>query len=148
MANQPGLGDIPGNRTHQGIFATHASVASNGANARLGQIGPFERNMRIRGAWWTPIDADNGGTSTASYRRLSLYNGGSAGTATATASRIASLNLTASKASLAPVAMTVDTTVTLAAGAIIYASQETVGAASATNTQLQAGQFALSCEEI
>ena len=142
------LGDIPGARFHVPVVVTHASVASGGANARLGQIGPFAHDIRVRNAWWTPTGADNGGTNTASYRRLSLYNGGSAGTATATANRVASLNLTASKASLAPAAMTVDTTVTVASGAILYASQETVGGASATNTQLEAGQFALAYEVI
>lgn len=142
------LGDIPGARFHSPAVVTHASVASGGANARLGQIGPFAHDLRIQNAWWTPTGADNAGTSTASYRRLSLYNGGASGTVTATASRVASLNLTASKASLAPVAMTVDTTVTLASGAILYFSQETVGGASATNTQLEAGQFSLAYEVI
>lgn len=147
MASTP-LGDIPGARFHVAQAFTHASVASNGANARLGQIGPFAHDIRIRNAWWTPTGADNAATNTASYRRLSLYNGGASGTATATANRLASLNLTASAASLAPRAMTVDTTVTVASGSVLYASQETVGGASATNTQLEAGQFALAYEII
>jgi len=142
------LGDIPGARFHAPLVVTHASAASGGANARLGQFGPFDHDLRVRGAYWTPTGADNAGTSTASYRRLSLYNGGASGTVTATASRLASLNLTATRASLGPVAMTVDTAVTVASGAALYFSQETVGAASATNTQLEAGQFAIAYEVI
>ena len=143
------LGDIPNARFHVPLVFTHASVASGGANARLGQVGPFAHPIRLRSAWWTPTGADNAGTSTASHRRLSIYNGGTAGTATATASRLASLNLTASKASLAPVAMTVvDTTHTVATGQILYFSQETVGGASATNTDLAAGQVALAYEVV
>jgi hypothetical protein len=144
-----GLGDIPGARFAVPIVATHASVASGGANARLGAMGPFDHPIRVRSAWWTPTGADVGGTSTASYRRLSVYAGGTAGTATATASRLASLDLTATKASHAPVAMTVaNTTHTVSAGGIVYFSQETVGGASATNTELAAGQVAISYEVV
>lgn len=140
--------DIPDNRYHLPLVATHASAASDGANARIGQFGPFGRNIRVRNAWWSPTGADNDATITASYRRMSLYNGAALGTATATANRLASLNLTASQASLGALAMTVDSTVTVASGAILYASQETVGAAHANGTVLRAGQFSLSYEEI
>ena len=136
------LGDIPGARFGSPI-QTHASVASNGANARLGQVGPFEYGIRVTSAWWTPTGADQAGTSTASYRRITVINGGVSGTATAI---LASINLTATRASLAPVAMTVDTTATVAAGAALVFSQATVGAASATNTQLEAGQLNFSYE--
>ena len=144
MASTP-LGDIPGARFHIPYAATHASVASNGANAKLAQIGPFEFPVAIRAAYWTPTGADQAGTSTASYRRMTVRNGGASGTTTAI---LASLNLTATRASLAPVAMTVVATPTLAAGAVAVFSQETVGAASATNTQLEAGQFACAYEVI
>lgn len=144
MASVP-LGDIIGARFPLPHFATHASVASNGANAKIAQIGPFPHNIRIRTAQWTPTGADNAATEAASYRRLTLCNGGTTGTST---SIIASLNMTASAASLAPVSMTVDTTNTLAAGQVLVASQETVGAAHATGTVLAAGQFALGYEVI
>lgn len=141
------LGDIPGARFHAPAVVTNASAASGGANARIGQFGPFQHNVRVRNVDWAPTSADQG-ANTASYRRLSLYNGGTAGTVTATASRIGSLNLSASKASLAPVAFTVDTTVTVASGAVLYFSQETVGGAEATGTVLQAGTFAVAYEII
>lgn len=144
MAAQGGLGDIIGNRIGVPALAAHASVASNGADGSLGQIGPFPYNIRVRSAWWTPTGADQG-ANTASYRQLSLRNGGTAGTGTAV---VASLNLTASKASLAPAEMTVDTTVTLASGAVLVASQATVGGTDATGTVLRAGQFALAYEII
>ena len=141
------LGDIPGARFHAPVVGTHASVASNGAAARLGQIGPFAHNIRMRNIWHSPTGADQG-ANTASYRRLSVYNGGTAGTVTATASRIASLNYSASLASLGARALTVDTTVTLASGEIAYFSQETVGGDDATGTVLRAGQFSVAYEVI
>lgn len=147
MASTP-LGDIPGARFHEPLAATNAAVASNGANARIGQIGPFAHNVRVRNAWWTPISADQAATQSATYRRLTLYNGGTAGTATATGSRLASANMSASAASLGPVSMTVDTTLTVSSGSIIYFSQETVGGTDANGTVLSAGQFAVAYEVI
>lgn len=139
-------GDIPGNRHHIPLVFTHASVASGGANARLGQVGPFAFDIRMRNVWWSPTGADHAATQSASYRRLSVYNGGTAGTATATASRMASLNNSASQASLGAVAFTTDSAVTLSSGQIAFFSQETVGAADANGTVLVAGQFALAYE--
>lgn len=139
-------GDIPGNRQHDANVVANASVASGGANGRIGQAGPFAQDIRVQNAWWTPTGADSAGSTTASYRRLDLINGGPAGTVTASAARIATLGLTASHASLGPVPMVVDTTVTLASGSIVYFSQSTVGGTDATNTVLVAGQFALAYE--
>jgi hypothetical protein len=147
MAKSSMLGDIPGNRFPLPL-QTNASAASNGANARLGQVGPFPFDIRLRAGWWSPTGADSDATSTASYRRLSVYNGGSAGTGTATASRMASLNLTASQASLGAVAFVVDSTVTAASGSILYFSQETVGGAESNGTVLRAGQAQLFYEII
>lgn len=145
MAKSNMLGDIPGARFMAPVV-TNAAVASNGANARLGQFGPFPYDIRPRAAWWSPTGADQAATQTGSYRRLSFFNGGAAGTATATASRAASLNLTASAASLGAVAMVVDTTQTIASGSILYMSQETVGGAEAGGTVLVAGQAQLAYE--
>lgn len=146
MANTQ-LGDIPGARFHAPAVVTHASAASSGANAYLGQFGPFQHNVRVRNVAWAATSADQG-ANTASYRRLSLYNGGTAGTVTATASRIGSLNLSASQASRGTSAFTIDTTVTVASGAILYFSQETVGGLDATGTVLQAGTLAVAYEII
>ncbi|MEK9722023.1 MAG: hypothetical protein VW405_00885 [Rhodospirillaceae bacterium] len=142
------LGDIPGARFHAPHVATHASVASNGAVARLGPIGPFAHDIRVRSAWWTPTGADNSITATnvsASYRVLSLVNGGTTGTGTTV---VASLVNTATAASLAPIAMTVVTTATVASGAILYFSQATVGGALADGTTLAAGAFSVAFEVI
>lgn len=147
MAKTP-LGDIPGARFHMPNVIQNASVASGGANARLGQFGPFAHDIRIRNAWWTPTGADQASTQTATYRRLSVYNGGPAGTVTATASRMASANLTASVASLGPTPFTVDTAQSVANGNVVYLSQETVGGTDANGTVLVAGQFALAYEVV
>lgn len=147
MAKSNMLGDIPGARfLTQPV--TNAAVASNGANARLGQVGPFPYDIRVRAAWWSPTGADQAATATGSFRRLSFYNGGPAGTATATASRVASLNLVASQASLGAVAMVANTAATVASGSIVYLSQETVGGAEAGGTVLVAGQAHFAYEVI
>lgn len=130
---------------------THASVASNGANARLGQFTVLDPNgIRIRSAVWMPTGADqatHGTASTsASYRRLEIYNGATSGTVTATASRIGSLNLTASLASLGTRGFTIDTTVTVASGQVVYFSQSTVGGTDNDGTILAAGALNLSYE--
>jgi len=148
MASTP-LGDIAGARFIEQT-ETFAAVASGGANARLvGPLGPFPHNIRARALYYVPTTADQAATQTASYRRLSLYNGGTAGTATSTASRMASHNLIASQASLGALAWgTVDTTVTAASGSVLYFSQETVGAAEANGTVLAGGKFSLHYEII
>ena len=147
MADPTGLGDIPGNRLAVTSLSSHAAVASDGAGARLSQFGPFPFAIRVRNAWWSPTGADNT-VNTASYRRLSLYNGGAAGTGTLTASRMASLNLTASQASLGAQDMTAVTAATAASGVVFYFSQETVGGDHATGTTLAAGQFSVAYEVI
>lgn len=139
-------GDIPGNRHHVFNAATNAAVASGGANGRLGQIGPLAFDVRARNLWWSPATADQTSTQSATYRRFSMYNGGTAGTATASTSRMASLNMTASLASLGAVAGTVDTTITLASGQIAYFSQETVGGTDANGTNLAAGALTIAYE--
>lgn len=146
MAKSSPLGDIPGARFTETNIVQNASVASGGANARLGQIGPYPHDVRFRNLWWSPTGADQAATQSATYRRLSLFNGGTAGTVTATASRMASLNLSATQASLGAAAFAVDTTQTLASGQIAYFSQETVGGTDANGTVLAAGQFALAYE--
>lgn len=146
MASQTGLGDIPGNRLTHPILNTHASVASGGANALLGpQFGPFPFNIRVRNVWWTPTGGDTSATKSATYRRLTLINGGTAGAGTTI---IASLNQSATVASLVPASLTVDTTATVASGNVLNFSQATVGGTDANGTVLLAGQFAISYEVI
>jgi hypothetical protein len=140
MANTA-LGDIPGARFPLG--GANASLASSGANGRLIEIGIAPHDMRVRSAWWTPTGGDQG--TAASYRNVKLINGGTAGTGTAV---VASLALSASKASLTPASMVADSAVTVPAGAMIYASQDTVLGTDATGTVLRAGRFDLAYEVI
>lgn len=137
------LGDIPGARFLMGPVA-NASAASNGAGALIGAVGVAPHDMRVRAAYWQATGADQG-ANTASYRRLTVVNGGTAGTGTAI---VASINLSASKASLVPNSMTVDTSVTIPAGAVLYASHATIGGDDATGTVLRAGAFILAYEVI
>ena len=147
MADPTGLGDVIGNRIPVTSVSSHAAVASNGAGARLDTLGPFPFDIRVRNAWWNAISADMA-INTASYRRMSLYNGGATGTVTATASRMASLNITASVASFGASAFTVLTAVTAASGEILYFSQETVGGDHNAGTALPTGQFSIAYEII
>lgn len=148
MAKSSQLGDIPGARFHQPAVVQVSSVASGGATGRIGQFGPFALDIRFRNVWYSPTSGDQSSTQTATYRRLSLFNGGTSGTATAAASRMASLNLSASQASLGAAAFAVDTTQTLASGQIAYFSQDTVGGIDANGTVLQAGYFSVAYEVV
>jgi len=141
--------DVPGNRHF--YDAPVASAASNGGNSKDFVIGPFPWDVRLRTMQYIPTQGDvdvSTATSSASYRRLSVYNGGTIGTVTATASRVASLNLTVSLASYSSRAMTVSTAISLASGQALYGSQETVGAAEANGTVLQAGRVSIGYEII
>lgn len=138
MGQSP-LADIPGNFFAVKIGSS-AAIASNGANARLADIGfVAPAPLRILSAWKHNLAADEvtAGTaiSSASYRRHRLHNGGSLGTATAI---IGSFNGTASQGSLGARSFTIDTTATMAAGEILYASHLTVGAATADGTDAAA----------
>lgn len=132
-----------------------ASVASNGAAARVGQVGPFGREGRIKAFYWTPTGADQG-ANTASYRRILWYNGGSAGTATATANILASIGFTASGASLKPMtgvvvypaSGTAASSGTFGSADILYYSHNTVGGDDASGSVLRAGQAKLIIEFI
>jgi hypothetical protein len=147
MASTP-QGDISNNRFFVPQAATFAAVASGGANARLGQIGPFSFPVRLREAWYCPTGADQSATQSATYRRIDVINGGAAGTVTASANRMGTLGLTATQASLGAASFAVDSTVTVPSGNVIYASQSTVGGTDANGTVLAAGQLALAFEVI
>lgn len=134
------LGDIPSGAI-VGAQVSHASVASNGAAASYNNIGAntwrAPQNGRVVSAWWEPTGADTGGSSTASYRTLSIINGSSDGTGTAV---LASVNLTATLASNTTRALTLATTPTFAEGQVVFAAQAATGT-NATHTELVAGRF-------
>lgn len=123
--------DTPGNRYLMTLG--NASVASNGAAALVGYMFRAPSNITLLGAYWTPTGADQTGHAT-SYRRLSIINASTDGSGTVV---LASLNITASKASNTPVALTGSATV--GSTNIIGFSQTTVGGAKDTETILQAG---------
>jgi hypothetical protein len=143
MASTP-QGDVPGNRQHVEI-GTIASVASNGANARLLQAGPFPWPVIYRGGAFTPTGADwatHGTASTsASFRLFRVFRGGPSGTVTATASIVGSLGGVASHASLAPVAFSTVSSQTIPIGDVVYFSQLTVGGNDNDGSILPAGQL-------
>jgi hypothetical protein len=118
------------------LLGTVAAIASGGANARPGAVGfVAHHDMRILSAWKHNLSAAEvtvgTATSSASYRRHMIRNGGSAGTATTI---VASLNATSSAASLGSRAFTVDSTLTVSRGDVVYYDQITVGAATADGT--------------
>lgn len=145
MASTP-QGDTPGARGVEGYAGTFAAVASAAAGAVLGYIGPYPWPIRVRNAWFTPTSGNQAATQTASYRQISVYNGGPAGTATASANRMAFANLTASAASFTPIAFQNTVDVTAPAGSLLYFSQGTVGGNDANGSVLAGGQLALAYE--
>lgn len=137
---QSALADLPGNHFIMRL-GSNAAIASNGANARLADVGMVApANLKILSVWRHNLAANEvtvgTATSSASYRRHTLVNGGAAGTATVI---LASLNNTASNASLgsAPQFALVATP-TAAQGDVLYGNQITVGAATADGTDAAA----------
>lgn len=146
------LGDIPGARFHEPMLFTVAAIASGGANSNLGYFGPFAHDIRVRNVWFTPTSASIVATQTATYRQIALYNAGTSGTASATGSRLAFLNASATAASWAPAAFTIvdatGTSETVASGTLMYFSQSTVGGTDANGTVLPGGHLALAYEVV
>lgn len=141
----------------QTFLVTNAAVASNGANARVGGFVPSTvYGGRIRSMTWIPEGADNSAASAVTYRQLAIYNGGTSGSGTATAMRLASINLTATVASYGKAAGTVVYSATgasaasgtFAAGEVLYLNQITVGGTDATHSVLAAGRFEIEIEFI
>jgi len=136
------FGDIPSGSLYGGTIS-HASVASNGASATYGGAGAAAKwrapqEAKLVAAFWEPHGGDSGPSSAASYRTLSLINGGQAAGGTTV---LASLALSATLASNNQRALTLASNPTLAAGDVIMASQATVGGDHATHTVLVAGTF-------
>lgn len=121
---------------------THASVASNGAGAVIGNLGAQNfrapQDLTIVSAWWEPTGADSSCSQAASYRRLTLINAGSNGATGNTA--LGSLNNNTSQASNTTKGFTLGANPTVAAGNVIAVSHATVGGADANGTVLVAGQ--------
>ena len=148
MLSVNNLGDIPSGAIYGGTIS-HASVASNGANATFGGAGAVAKwrapvDCKIVAAFWEAEGADTATNDTASFRTLSLIDGGADATGTDV---IATLNLTATLGSNEQRPMTLATNgtypdgVPLDAGDCVYASHITVGAARAADTLLAAGSF-------
>lgn len=131
---------------------TVASVASDGAGARAGAIY-VNRDVRIKSAVYVPTGGNNAtkgtATTSASYRRLTLVNGGTAGTGTTV---LASLNNTASLGSFGTSGFTLAGTavasVSAASGEVIVLSHATVGTDQADATSLAAGVVWVTYETI
>lgn len=125
----------------QNFTWSNASTASNGANAVIARFAPLGHAVRIKQAFWSPTGTDNAthgtATTSATYRRIQLVNGGSLGTNSTNV--LASFNLTVSQASLGTVAGVVDSTITVASNEVVYMSQLTVGGTDNDGTILQAG---------
>lgn len=141
------LADIPGNFFVARLGST-AAVASNGAGAILPDcafVAPA--NIKLLSAWRMNISASDvtvgTATSSASYRRTNILNAGTAGSGTTI---MASLNATASAASLTTRAFATTANNTAPAGAILLASHLTVGAATADGTDMAAGHHLIAYE--
>ena len=135
------LGDIQSGAV-MGDEVSHASAASDGANAAIRAIGANNwrapQNITIVSAWWEATGADSAAANASSYRTLQIINAGSSGTGT---TALASLNLTASLGSNTQRAMTMAPTPSASTGEVIAASHLTVGGAHSAGTVLVAGNF-------
>ena len=132
------LADIPGN-LFQNVF-TAASVASDGANAVVASAAFYAPNdIKLTRAWFVPwANQATVGTATtsATYKRLTICNGGTSGTGT---TLMASCNLTASVASRGSKAFSTTASNTMSSGEMLYFSQLTVGGTDDDGTILQSG---------
>jgi len=142
------LADIIGNSFCKNF--TVASVASDGAGAVVASAAFLAANsLKVKSAWYIPwADAATVGTATtsATYRRLTLRNGGTSGTSTTI---VASANLVASVASRGSKGFTTTANNTLSSGQMLYFSQETIGGADDDDgTVLQAGVLQIEYELI
>lgn len=149
-----GVVQIAGARTELKTFVTplgtSAAVASNGAGAILSDcvfVAPWDG--QIISAWAENISASDvtkgTDTTSASFRRVTLVTN-TAGTGSGT-NIVASLNATASLASLATRAFTTVAS-TVPAGAIVLASHLTVGAETADGTDMAARKYFIAFQAV
>lgn len=139
MATKSMFADAVGNH-YNARLGTVVAVASGDANARptdCSWVAPA--NGKLVGVWKHGLQANEvtkgTATTSASFRRHTINNGGSAGTATTI---LASLNATSSQASLGSRGYALAATPTFSQGDILYASHLTVGAATADGTDAAA----------
>lgn len=152
-ANFQGTVDLDGSilgDTNVARIGTVAAVASNGAGALVSDIqwvAPFD--CRIVSAWAANISASDvtkgTATTSASYRRFQLITN-TAGTGSGT-DIVASLNATASAASLATRAFATVAS-TIPAGAIVIGSHLTVGAETGDGTDMAARIFQIAYQRV
>ena len=134
------LGDIPSGEI-AGPQIALASVASNGASASAVIAWRAPQNLKITSGYFAPDTVtQNSAAGTASYRDISLINGGPIGTGTTV---LGSLRLTASLGSLVQRSLTLAATATMSKGDVLITKQVSAGAASDDATILRAGL--LSC---
>lgn len=136
------LADIPGNFFVAQLGST-AAIASNGGDAILTAaafVAPA--NVKILSAWKVALggtEVTKGtATTSASYRRTNLINGGASGTGTTI---MASLNNTASGAQYGSKAFATTASNTMSAGEIALISHLSVGAATADGTDMAQSTF-------
>ena len=139
MAAKSFLADIPGN-FFTAKLGSIAAAASNGAGAvAVDMMFVAPANIKLLSAWrinQSAADVTAGtAVSSASYRRMTILNGGVAGTGTVI---MASLNATASAAASGTRAFATTANNTATQGAVIWASHLTVGAATADGTDMAA----------
>lgn len=138
------LADVP-DAKFQKIF-TCASVAStaDGVVASAGFV--CDNDISVQRVWYQPwADTCTTGTATSSatYRRINLCNGGTAGTTTTI---MASCNITASVASRGTKAFATTASNTASGGEILFFSALTVGGDDDNCSTLQSGVIQLEYE--
>ena len=131
MGKTLGQSDLPGH-AFRGVMDRIASVASNGGASQF-FIMRAPADINVTAAYWVPSGTDQT-ANTASYRRLSIVNGGTDGLGTTI---VASLNITASQASKSMNAFVGSGSVP--AGGVVLFSQVTVGGDEDDATELVAG---------
>jgi len=141
------IADIPGAFPVAVKMGTNTAIASNGAGAILNDtIWVAPANLKVVSAYRVAhaTEVTKGtATTSASYRRHNLINGGIAGTGT---SIVASLNNTASNAATSSRAFATTANNTVTKGALLYVSHLTVGAETGDGTDVANGSYFLEYE--
>lgn len=138
------LADIPGNFFVHDL-GSNASVASNGGAARLADVFfVAPANLKLLSVWrQVQVDESTHTDATASYRQITLHNGGTSGTAE---TGLATRNNTASTAQYGSHSFALAATPTASAGDVIWASHATVGGDLNDGTILRAAKFSIAYE--
>lgn len=142
------LADIPGNFFNV-VMGTNASIASNGANARLADVSfVAPANLKVLSVWRLNQDLVEASISkvVATYRDLKILNGGTSGTGTVVIASVRSGTAIGPAAyGTQSFAITTDNTVTQ--GGVLWASAlASVGAASDDTTAVSNSVWQLAYE--